>query len=209
VVKHGIPSLEAKPATTSQVKGGASDVKSSANDAAAVPAQGKKPVPALSRGGSGGIMQAFAKGATKPKKKQESQPTTPTGADNGSNLALSDDGEDEDDSELIPKPTAAAAGRKSRKEREDELRRMMEDDEDDEEAEEKADTPMEDVGESPEDVPEPQPDLEKQEPAEVVATSSGDGRRRGKRRIMRKKQVMDEQGYLGMLDLRPDIWPSC
>ena len=113
-------------------------------------------------------------------------------------MALSDDGED--DSELVPRPAAGAAGRKSRKEREDELRRMMEEDDDDDdvdEAEEKADTPMEDVEEPPEEVPEREPEVVKEEPAEVVSASSGDGRRRGKRRVMRKKQVMDEQGYLG------------
>ena len=193
-------------AAAAAVKEEEKEVKLPAKETPASSATGKKPTPSLSRGGSGGIMQAFAKGAAKPKKQQGSQPATPSGAEDNSNLALSDDGED--DSELMPKPTSGSARRKSRKEREEELRQMMEEDDDgddDGEAEDKADTPMEDVEEPPEDVPEPQPDPVKAEAAEVISASSGDGRRRGKRRVMRKKQVMDEQGYLGMLVVRPEI----
>ncbi|EOO03850.1 putative dna polymerase subunit cdc27 protein [Phaeoacremonium minimum UCRPA7] len=80
---------------------------------------------------------------------------------------------------------------KSRKEREEALRRMMDDEDEEEEPEEKADSPMEEPVEEP---PAPEPEKEA-EPTEVVS-STGDGRRRGKRRIMRKKQILDDQGYL-------------
>lgn len=111
--------------------------------------------------------------------------------------AMSDDGED--DSEVTGNPKAReATAQKSKREREAELRRMME--ESDEEPEEKADTPMEEAPEEPDPEPEPEPEAEaepvKEGPPEIIS-ASGDGRRRGKRRIMKKKQIMDEQGYLG------------
>ncbi len=171
-------------------------------------APAKKPVPSLKRGGSSGIMQAFAKGAAaaKPKKQQNSQQAAPIKAEESPVMTLSDD--DEDDAEDIPQPKAAAdqeVGRKSRKEREDQLRRMMDEedsDDDDDDDDEKEDTPMEDAEEPEEPVEAPPAPAPKTEgPAEVVSASTGDGRRRGKRRVMRKKQVMDDQGYLGELAL--------
>jgi DNA polymerase delta subunit 3 len=45
--------------------------------------------------------------------------------------------------------------------------------------------------------------------AEATVTVQG-GRRRGKRRVMKKKKVQDEDGYLGMLDPSPSLrflWP--
>ncbi|KAK0627723.1 DNA polymerase subunit Cdc27 [Immersiella caudata] len=155
---------------------------------ASTSAASKKP-PALKRGASSnsGIMQAFSKASTKVKKDASagnSRAATPSGDDSGMH-PMSDDGED-DAAVPHPKPREAT-GRKSKKEREEELRRMMEED-DEEEEQEKAPTPEEEPVE--EAVPEP----EEEEPEEVVTISNG--RRRGKRRIMRKKQVMDEDGYL-------------
>lgn len=165
-------------------------------------AENKKPTPALKRGGSNtsSIMQAFSKAATKVKRAETSQPATPSG-DDSSAQPMSDDGED--DSEMPQPVPRGAASRKTRKEREEELRRMMdadddEDDEDEDDASEKraespVEEPMDETADEPE-APEPAP----AEPAEVVTTST-DGRRRGKRKVMRKKQVMDEQGYLGAI----------
>lgn len=180
-------------------------VKEEPNTAAPAPAStkekeaAKKAPPSLTRGGSSGIMQSFAKAAAKPKKAQASQPVTPSVKGEDTNMtALSDDGEDDADVVPEPKPAADDTGRKSRKEREAELRRMMEEDDEDEpeQPEEKEDTPMEEPEEEPEEeLPAPEP--EKEEPAEVVSSKPGDGRRRGKRRVMRKKQIMDDQGYLG------------
>lgn len=95
----------------------------------------------------------------------------------------------------MPEPKEETdAARKSRKDRQDALKRMMEESSEDEEPE-KEDTPMEDAEEE-EPAPKPE-EKEDAEPAEVVS-STGDGRRRGKRQVMKKKTVMDEQGYLGM-----------
>lgn len=137
-------------------------------------------------------MQSFAKAASKPKKANTPQPTTASATEDSSMPALSDDGED--DSMAMPEPTGESeTARKSRKERQEELKRMMEESSEDEEPE-KEDTPMEE----PEDelpMPEPEENADPK-PAEVIS-STGDGRRRGKRRVMKKKTVMDEQGYLG------------
>jgi DNA polymerase delta subunit 3 len=154
-------------------------------------------MPALKRGGSAGsgIMQAFGKAAAaKAKKAETAQPTTPSG-DDSSMHPLSDDGED--DTEMVPKPTVREGpARKSKKEREEDLRRMMEEEEDEgEEADEKADTEIEEPVEEP---PAEEAEPEREEPSEIVSVG-GDGRRRGRRRVMRKKQILDDQGYLGAI----------
>jgi DNA polymerase delta subunit 3 len=154
----------------------------------------KKPATILSlkKTSSGDIMQSFAKASAK----AASQPRSakPKPSEQNSVDALSDDGED--DSEAIPATKEAGIGRKSRKEREAELRRMMEedDDDDDDEPESKPASPAEEPMEvEPEPAPEPEP-----EPTETLS-SSADGRKRGKRKVMKKKQKMDDQGYLGKL----------
>lgn len=159
----------------------------------------KKSVPSLKRGGSSGIMESFAKGAAaaaaaKAKKAETSQPATPSGDD--SSMHPMSDGE-EDDSKVLPQPKVhEGAGRTTKKDNQEALRRMMDDDDDDDEPDE--DEPEEqepsEAEETMEDSPAPEP--KKEEPAEVVSTSGG-GRRRGKRRIMTKKQTLDDKGYLG------------
>lgn len=138
-------------------------------------------------------MQSFAKAAAKPKKADTPQPAEPSAAEEDSSMpAMSDDGED--DSVAMPEPKGESEeARKSRKQRQDDLKRMMEESSEDEEPE-KEDTPME---EPEEEAPAPEPEKKEDAgPAEVIA-STGDGRRRGKRRVMTKKTVMDDQGYLG------------
>ncbi|KAL9948478.1 hypothetical protein D7B24_007211 [Verticillium nonalfalfae] len=176
---------------------------------AAAPA---KAAPSLKRGGSSGIMSAFSKAAAKASKggsKPSSNASTPKPVDSP---ALSDDGEDDEDPLPAPKRAATEGGRKSRKDREAALRQMMEeseeepeDEEDKEEEEEEeaaADEPMEDVHE---------PALEKKtdapaRQAEEVAASTGDGRRRGKRRVMKKTQTMDKEGYF--ITTQEEAWES-
>ncbi|TLS27136.1 hypothetical protein PpBr36_04613 [Pyricularia pennisetigena] len=187
---------ESKSQDTSSAK------SSQAASAASTQSDSKKPPSSMKRGGSGGLMQAFAK--AKPKKKVEL--TVPSQTD----TAMSDDGED--DSEAVPAPRNAepadgAASRKTRKEREEELKRMMEEDDDDvEEEKEREDTPMEEPEEEPEEAPAPEAPKEPEEPAEVVSASTGDGRRRGRKRVMRKKQIMDDQGYL--VTIQEAAWES-
>ena len=139
-------------------------------------------------------MQSFAKAASKPKKASTPQPTAASAADDSPMQELSDDGED--DTVAEPKIEDDTA-HKSRKDRQEQLKRMMEEDSEDEEPD-KEDTPME---EPEEDIPAPEPEKEeKPEPAEVISSASN-GRRRGKRRVMKKKTVMDDQGYLGKSQL--------
>lgn len=154
----------------------------------------KKPAPSLKRNTSAvsGIMQAFSKAASLPKKAKTSAKSTPAAEDTP--VVLSDDGEDDDDDVPLPKP-GATSSRKSRKEREEELRRMMEDDEDDD-MEDKADSPAPEEEEPVVEEPSAKAEAAKEEDKEIV-TTTGDGRRRGKRRVMKKKQIMDDQGYLG------------
>lgn len=162
-----------------------------------LPEHPKKPAP-VKRGGSGGLAAAFAKAAAMPSKPKPA----PKKEENA--MALSDDGE-ADDNDIAParKPAKTSTNvaqeaeetRKSRKDREAALRKMMEESDDDEEEanEEDADEEME---EALEPEPESEPVQEKEEPAEVVS-STGDGRRRGKRRVMKKKRILDDQGYMG------------
>ncbi|TLD24169.1 hypothetical protein PspLS_06770 [Pyricularia sp. CBS 133598] len=195
--KSNVPAKdESKSQATSSAK------SSQAASAASTQSDSKKPPASMKRGGSGGLMQAFAK--AKPKKKVE------VAAPSQTDTAMSDDGED--DSEAVPapknsEPADGAAGRKTRKEREEELKRMMEEDDDDvEEEKEREDTPMEEPEEEPEEAPAPEAPKEPEEPAEVVSASTGDGRRRGRKRVMRKKQVMDDQGYL--VTIQEAAWES-
>lgn len=190
-----------KPAPAVKVKEEPkSESKASSKESTPVPSGSKKAAP--KRGASGGIMQSFAKAAAMPKKASTSIPATPSAAEDADiqGLALSDDGED--DSAAMPEPKPEPSQEiettgKSRKARQDELKRMMEESSEDEEPE-KEDTPMEEAEEPP--APE-EVKKEDAEPAEVVS-STGDGRRRGKRQVIKKKTVMDPEGYLGKLSPR-------
>ncbi|KAK4176011.1 putative DNA polymerase subunit delta-3 [Triangularia setosa] len=153
-------------------------------------APAKKPAPAK----SAGIMAAFSKAASLPKKEPKSSKSASPAVTETNTPALSDE---DDDEEEMPQPKPRVKpGFKTKKQREEDLRRMMEeDDEEEASTSEGAETP-----EEPEPEPEPMEVEEEapepvQEEKEVVETT-GNGRRRGKRRIMRKKQIMDEQGYL-------------
>lgn len=161
-----------------------------------------KPAPALKRGASGGIMQSFAKAASKPQKPKKE----PEKED--SSMAMSDDGEADDD-DVIPAAKKRPVKdpetlRRIKQEREAELRRMMEEDDDDEEEEEEAEEEKvksedEEMEEAPEPEPEPEPEAKKEEeegPSEVVSATEN-GRRRGKRRVMLKKRIKDDEGYMG------------
>ncbi|KAF9881613.1 DNA polymerase subunit cdc27 [Colletotrichum karsti] len=174
-VKKEIGKKEAKPAAKESPFSTAASKKGSAP-------------PTLKKSGSSGIMGSFAKAAAKAASKPKEAPKKEEPVNDSP--ALSDDGEDDDDD--IPAAKPSTDGRRSRKEREADLKRMMEE-ESEEEPEEKEKEPED---EPMEEAPEPEPETKKEpEPSEVVA-SSGDGRRRGKRKVMKKKQIMDEQGYL-------------
>ncbi|KAF4125370.1 DNA polymerase delta subunit 3 [Geosmithia morbida] len=159
----------------------------------------------------GGIMQSFAKAASKPPK-----PKAEVKKEEDTAMALSDDGEADDDDIISTKEKTKtddrndnSTGRKSRKQREEELRRMMEEEEAEEEEEEmeEVDPADQEMDEAPEPEPEPEPETKDEsvdEPQEVVKTENG--RRRGKRRIMKKKRILDEQGY--MVTIQEPGWES-
>ncbi|KAG9965056.1 hypothetical protein KCU61_g2102, partial [Aureobasidium melanogenum] len=107
---------------------------------------------------------------------------------------LSDEEADDEDAAMLDAGAITETGGKSKKEREDELRRMM-----DMEDEPTIDAPTKaiaaEVPEGAEDEPDSRPEAQtKAEPEETVTVS--DGRRRGRRRVMKKKTVQDEEGYL-------------
>ncbi|KAI1426649.1 DNA polymerase subunit Cdc27 [Xylaria sp. FL1777] len=190
---------EAKPAAAVVVKEEPKDV--SKPTAAPGPVKKSTPAASLKRQGSSGISQMFAKAAAKPKKPvtkaAESSATTAatsSAEDNQTTEAMSDDGEDDADP-ISGVKNENNSVRQARKDREEELRRMMEESDDDEEPEKTADSPEEDPMDEEPPLPEPEQELKAEEPAEVVSSTSG-GRRRGRRRVTRKKQIMDEKGYL-------------
>ena len=139
---------------------------------------------------SSSIFKAFAK--SKPKEKQVAAEDEPM-----NDVALSDDDQDEEETYVPPKPKDEDVGdgdRKTRKEREEALRKMMEEDDEEEEPSAAA-TP--DVIEEDEIE---EPVKEKSVEPKPTVTVSG-GRRRGRRRVMKKRTMKDEEGYLGMSNI--------
>ncbi|KAM0418574.1 hypothetical protein ACHAPT_012473 [Fusarium lateritium] len=208
-----------KPAATAKVKEESSAAKTeaaetkpakkessapSSKEDTPAPSGGKKP--AVKRGMSGSIMQSFAKAAARPPKPK------PAPKEEDTSMALSDDGE-ADDSDIVASKSKPAVDaeevKRRRQEREDALRKMMEDDDEDgdkEDSDKENEQEDEEMEEAPEPEPEPEePKKEEKEPAEVIS-SSGDGRRRGKRRVMKKKRILDDQGY--MVTIQEQGWES-
>ncbi|EHK15822.1 uncharacterized protein TRIVIDRAFT_40100 [Trichoderma virens Gv29-8] len=199
-----------KPSQPEKVKHEAKEAPSAESTPSS--SAGKKPPATLKRGASGGIMQSFAKAAAKPSKPKPKP--EPKAKEEDTSMALSDDGEAEDEDLPASKSVDLEALKRTRKQREEELMRMMEDADDEvkEEAkkeDEQSDEEMEEASEAePEPEPEPEPEQqpkEDKEPTEVISTS-GDGRRRGKRRVMKKKRILDDQGY--MVTIQEAAWES-
>lgn len=183
---------EPKPAVKEESKPALPAASKETKGPATTAAKKVASAPGLKRqGSSGGISQMFAKAAAKPKKPA---PKAAPAAE-AAGPALSDEGED--DSEMPDVKPDPEAG-KARKSRQAELRRMMEES-DDEEPEPKAESPAEEPMDEEPPPPEPEPKAE-EGPAEIIS-SAGNGRKRGRRRVTKKKQIMDDQGYLGELAL--------
>lgn len=142
-------------------------------------------------------MQSFAKAASRPPK-----PKPVVKKEEDTAMALSDDGEADADDMPAPKKTAAETEslRQAKRKREEDLRQMMEEDEEEDEDEEKE--PEDAEMEEPEPEPEPEPVKEEEKEPEEVVSASANGRRRGKRRVMKKKRILDDQGYMGKLITR-------
>lgn len=155
------------------------------------------------------IFKSFSKAASKPKKQesQSSAETTPalTEKEDEPMGGFSDDeGDDDGDDLLTTAPSKKAATGKSKKDRAAELQAMMDvEDEpkiehDEEMPDADAPSPATPAGEedSGEALDKPA-EKEKDQPGETVTVENG--RRRGRRRVMKKKTVKDEEGYLGTL----------
>jgi DNA polymerase delta subunit 3 len=140
---------------------------------------------------SSSIFKAFAK--AKPKLKSEGTDTSAGAEDEVMTDAVHFD-EDEEETYVPPVQNEESAGdRNYRKEREAKLRAMMEEEDEDE------DVSVPNPEPEPEEVDETVLENEKsKEESEPAVTVSG-GRRRGKRRVMRKKTIKDDEGYLGKL----------
>ncbi|KAI5257240.1 hypothetical protein E4T42_01279 [Aureobasidium subglaciale] len=176
----------------------------------------------LKREGSS-LFKAFAK--AKPKKTQSqttessAEPTPaaePVETEDGVPEAmhdLSDEEADDEDTAMLDEGAITETGGKSKKERKDELRRMMDmegnietpsptlavvgkltlNDPD----EPMAEAPNKTIAAEDSGAAQDESDVQLQateEPVETVTVS--DGRRRGRRRVMKKKTVQDEEGYL-------------
>ncbi|KAJ5457929.1 hypothetical protein N7475_009317 [Penicillium sp. IBT 31633x] len=162
-----------------------SETSSAANSQASSKPSGKT-APAKQKGS---LFSSFAK--AKPKSKA-STPAESAPASAGEDVVL-DDASEEEAEELFPNSTdnAAAATRENRKEREERLKKMMEDDEDEADDEEMPDADDEPREPTPIEQPPPFKPAELKEEVSVQG-----GRRRGKRQVMKKKTVKDEEGYL-------------
>ncbi|KAJ5585024.1 uncharacterized protein N7459_004824 [Penicillium hispanicum] len=162
-----------------------------------------KPAPAKSS--KGNLFSSFAKAKPKQKPSVQTESAEPSGAED----MVLDDASEEEAEELFPESgdKPASSNRQSRKEREEKLKAMMEDDD----ADGTDNTPeysdlhshaiidedMPDADEEPPREPTPVEEAPPPKPAELKeeVTVQG-GRRRGKRQVMKKRTVKDEEGYL-------------
>lgn len=154
-----------------------------------------KPPPTLKKESSS-LFKSFAKAKPKMKKEETDSSAAPSPRESAPASGVEDEpmrdvSEDEEETWVPPAKSNSDEivnkDRKSRKEREAKLKQMMEEDEDE-------DIPSAEVKE--------EADKEIKEPeAEPEATTKpapvSDGRRRGRRRVMKKKTIEDDEGYLG------------
>lgn len=150
-----------------------------------------KPAPAKRQNSD--IFKSFAKSKTKPKGESQSSAEASPAPAEPEDQPMGGFSEDEaDDNALMEaeKASDAPAG-KSKKDRAAELEAMM--DQEDEEMEDAA-TPVAEP-EEPENAIDKVSPPKEEEPKETVKVENG--RRRGRRRVMKKVTAKDEEGYLG------------
>jgi len=114
-------------------------------------------------------------------------------------VEMREDSEGDDEEPATASEGRTAPGRKSKKERDEELRDMMEGDDEDEPMTNVVEEESEDEGEDEDPESEPlaaeEPGEKKPRPEPTPVVSGG--RRRGRRRVMKKRTMKDEEGYLG------------
>lgn len=203
---------KAKAAAAAAAKSSTAEIKETARPSSKGSGAHSQPEgtskPATLKKEASSIFKSFAKGAAKPKKRDSQQssaaasPALAAEPDDVPMTGFSDDDDDDQAGSGLPDEEVKAPTGKSRKEREAELQAMM--DQEDEPMEDAA-TPAADEEKHDEgaiDKVESQP---KDEPKDTVTVENG--RRRGRRRVMKKKTVKDEDGYLG--ELVPLHRPTC
>ncbi|KXT08221.1 hypothetical protein AC579_5567 [Pseudocercospora musae] len=146
----------------------------------------------------GGLFKAFAKGAAKPKKpdSQRSSAAPSPPAEDAPMTGFSDDDDDNDDVATFAEPeeTTEPSG-PSRKDRKAELEAMMnQEDESMDDAPEPADERAPEDESQHDDGAIDKKAAKEEAPKETITVENG--RRRGRRRVMKKKTVKDEEGYL-------------
>lgn len=165
--------------------------------AKASPEPTRKP-PTNKRQGSD-IFKSFAKGRTKAKKEEtQAESTEASETTDAAMTGFSDEEPDADEGTGDEAGAANVFGGKSRKDREAELQAMMDQEDDSKEEVDEADAGEADDGQDGmEDEGAVDKLIQAEEPKEIVAVENG--RRRGKRRVMKKVTAKDEDGYLGKL----------
>lgn len=167
--------------------------KVSSNTSTPEPEKKGIPKPVQSKRQNSDIFKSFAKGKTQAKKEsQGSAEASPAPEPEDEPMGGFSDDDLSIDALEEQQPEVDAPSGKSKKEREAELQAMMD----------QEDEPMKNAPTPTEQGDEPGAEAGKaespkeEEPKETVTVENG--RRRGKRRIMKKKKVKDEEGYLGM-----------
>ncbi|GAO19799.1 hypothetical protein UVI_02064020 [Ustilaginoidea virens] len=160
------------------------------------------------RAASNNIIRSFAKAAAA----SQTTETDPAKRQDDAAMTLSDDGE-ADDSDFLPrKPEPrSACHTQSRTEREEGLRRMMDEDDDDEDDDDNSDAvagPLvdDDLSEGPKLELNSQPSTQEKRDSPEIILSTGNGRRRGRRRVIAKKRIVDDEGY--MVTIQESTWES-
>lgn len=200
--------VKERTAAAAASKSSAAEVASKAptKDAAPEPAKNTTSKPAASKKSESGLFKAFAKGAAKPKKAEPEKPSKPGAhAEDVPMTGFSDDEHDDGADSGLPEELAEvkAPEGKSRKDREADLKAMMEQED---EAMEDAATPAAEPEEPEEEDKHDEGAIDqaataKEEPKETMTVENG--RRRGRRRVMKKKTVKDEDGYIGKSRILP------
>ncbi|KAI4165386.1 MAG: hypothetical protein LQ342_000794 [Letrouitia transgressa] len=138
--------------------------------------------------------KANSGGETRQETSKHETKTKRTHSDSDEDEPMKDASEDEQSEDFTESTTKAQqtsqSRRKAKLQREEQLRKMMDDDEDDD------DVPpnSQHQAEEPDTADTPAP-LE-ETPADI-APAAGSTRRRGRRKVMKKKMLKDEEGYLG------------
>ncbi|EOA87597.1 uncharacterized protein SETTUDRAFT_150612 [Exserohilum turcica Et28A] len=198
-----VPTKEKEKEAAAARRGSASEENASENSTPQPPASSSALKQSESKSGAkkdkatSDIFKSFAKAKPKAEKSKDS---TPAPVEDEPMQGMSEDeGDPDDEPEVKIDEEKNEAARKAREERAERLRKMMEDDD-----EEMTDAPA--AAESQAETA-PAAAADASEPTEGEATVTvSNGRRRGRRRVMKKKKVKDEDGYL--VTREEAVWES-